>query len=77
MAFKDRLIEVRCKMKLSQSDLARKTGIQPSAISHFESGRRQPNLSNFRKLCEVLYLMPVEYLLEIGDRVEDGRWIKT
>ena len=39
---------------LSQSELAEKAGFQPSAISHFETGRRNPSFDNLRKLADML-----------------------
>lgn len=38
----------------SQTDLAKKTGLQPSAISHFENGRRTPSVKNLIKLANAL-----------------------
>ena len=39
---------------LSQTELAKKTGLEPSAISHFECGRRSPNMENLKKLSKAL-----------------------
>jgi transcriptional regulator with XRE-family HTH domain len=39
---------------MSQADLAQKTGLEPSAISHFETGRRRPSLGNLKRLAEAL-----------------------
>ena len=44
----------RTSRHLSQGDLAQRTGLQPSAISHFEKGRRSPSLSNLTKLADAL-----------------------
>ena len=38
----------------SQEDLARHTGLQPSAISHFETGTRRPSFGNLLKLADAL-----------------------
>lgn len=48
------LRQARLSRGLSQSELARMCGLKPSAISHFETGRREPCLSNFRLLKEKL-----------------------
>jgi transcriptional regulator with XRE-family HTH domain len=40
----------------SQSDLAIRTGLQPSAISHFETGQRVPSLGNLIRLSDCLAL---------------------
>ena len=39
---------------LTQSDLAELAGTQPSAISHFETGRREPSIRNLVKLATAL-----------------------
>lgn len=39
---------------MTQEDLSKKTGINPMQISHFENGRRLPNLANFKRLCVAL-----------------------
>lgn len=47
---------------MSQAELAEKAGMQPSAISHFESGRRSPSFDNLKKLADAL-AVTVDYLL--------------
>ena len=49
-----RLRTAREQKGLSQSELAAKTGLQPSAISHFETGRRAPSFENLRVLADAL-----------------------
>jgi transcriptional regulator with XRE-family HTH domain len=39
---------------LSQSELAERTGLKPSAISHFETGQRAPSLANLVRLADAL-----------------------
>lgn len=63
--FKQRLIDKRKERDLSQSELARKTGLQPSAISHFEAGRRKPSFANIRALATALNTT-ADYLLGSG-----------
>jgi transcriptional regulator with XRE-family HTH domain len=53
-SFGDRLRRVREEKRLSQADLAERTGFQPSAISHFESGRRAPSFDNLKRLADAL-----------------------
>ncbi len=60
--FKQRLIDKRNERELSQSDLARKAGLQPSAIAHFEAGRRKPSFANIRALATALNIT-TDYLL--------------
>lgn len=52
--FGKRLAEIRAYRELTQHELAAKAGMAPSAISHFESGRREPSLGSLRKLAEAL-----------------------
>lgn len=60
--FSDRLREIREKRELSQSDLGRAAGMQPSAIAHFEAGRRKPSFDNVRALATALQVS-ADYLL--------------
>ena len=61
-SFGDRLRKAREDKQLSQGELADKTGFQPSAVSHFESGRRAPSFDNLKKLADAL-TVSVDYLL--------------
>jgi transcriptional regulator with XRE-family HTH domain len=61
-SFGDRLRRTREEKRLSQAELAQKTGFQPSAISHFESGRRAPSFDNLKKLADALSVS-IDYLL--------------
>lgn len=60
--FKIRLKEVRKTRKLTQQELAEKTGIPVTSIAHFESGSRKPSLENFHKLIVVLNVS-ADYIL--------------
>ena len=60
--FAARLQSARQLRKLSQSELAEKAGLQPSAISHFENDRRSPSFDNLKTLANVLDV-PTDYLL--------------
>jgi transcriptional regulator with XRE-family HTH domain len=61
-SFSDLLRNTREKKGLSQLELAQKTGFQPSAISHFESGRRSPSFENLKRLADALSVT-IDYLL--------------
>src|SRR5882757_10016444 len=52
--FGARLKETRESRQLSQSELARKADMQPSAIAHFEADRRKPSFDNIRALAHAL-----------------------
>ncbi len=40
--------------ELSQEALAKRADLQPSAISHFETGTRKPSFDNHRKFADAL-----------------------
>jgi transcriptional regulator with XRE-family HTH domain len=61
-SFPDLLRKTREDKGLSQSELAHKAGFQPSAISHFESGRRSPSFENLKRLADALSVT-IDYLL--------------
>ncbi len=60
--FPDRLRAARDLRQMSQSDLAEKAKLQPSAVSHFETGRRAPSFDNLKALSEALQVT-TDYLL--------------
>ena len=60
--FPARLKAARGKRALTQGDLARKTKLQPSAISHFETGSRKPSFDNLKRLADALEVT-IDYLL--------------
>jgi transcriptional regulator with XRE-family HTH domain len=60
--FPERLLAAREKRGLSQGDLAKRSGLQASAISHFETGTRKPSFDNLRRLADALHVT-TDYLL--------------
>jgi transcriptional regulator with XRE-family HTH domain len=60
--FASRLRKTRENRELSQSELAREAGMQPSAIAHFEARRRKPSFDNVRALARALKVS-ADYLL--------------
>lgn len=52
--FPDRLRRARDYRGWSQGELADKAKLQPSAISHFETGARKPSFDNLRLLADTL-----------------------
>ena len=52
--FPERLRNIRESKGLNQAELAKKAGLQPSAVSHFEKGRRSPSFDNLRALADAL-----------------------
>lgn len=61
-AFGDRLRLAREARGINQTELAAKTGLQPSAIGHFEKERRKPSFANIRTLAKALSVTS-DYLL--------------
>src|SRR5258708_39654925 len=60
--FSQRLKAARELRKMSQGDLAAKSGLQPSAVSHFETGNRSPSSDNLKRLADALNVT-TDYLL--------------
>lgn len=52
----------RVRRGMKQSELAVRTGLQPSAISQFETGQRDPSPENLRKVAKALDVS-TDYLL--------------
>ncbi len=52
--FPHRLRTAREYRGLSQGELAKRSTLQPSAISHFETGTRKPSFDNLRILADTL-----------------------
>ena len=50
----------------SQAELAQKSSLQPTAISHFETGARSPSFDNLRRLADALNVS-TDYLLGRSD----------
>ena len=65
--FCTRLKEIRTQRKMTQQDIANKTGIPSTSISHIEAGARKPSLENFFKLAVVLNVS-ADYLLGRTDQ---------
>lgn len=65
--FPERLRAGRELRDLSQGELARRAGLQASAISHFETGTRKPSFDNLKRLADALNVT-TDYLL---GRVKD------
>ena len=67
--FPERLRAARELRDLSQGELADRARLQPSAISHFETGGRKPSFENLRRLADALSVS-TDYLL--GRRDDPG-----
>lgn len=62
MTFADRLKMVMELQGISQRELAERTGLEESHVSHFATGRREPSLANFAKIVRALKI-PAEMLI--------------
>jgi transcriptional regulator with XRE-family HTH domain len=60
--FPDRLKAARVLRGLNQEELAERSGLQDSAISHFETGGRKPSFDNLKRLADALGVS-TDYLL--------------
>lgn len=50
--FKERIVDLRKRRKLSQQELAKAIGISREALSGYEQGRREPSLDTLEKLAD-------------------------
>jgi transcriptional regulator with XRE-family HTH domain len=57
-SFGEKLKTIRETLEMTQGDVAEFSGLKPSAISHFETGRRKPGLKNIVRLCRALNCEP-------------------
>ena len=67
--FLERLRTAREFRQLSQNELAKRAGLQPSAVSHFETGTRKPSFDNLRRLADALRVT-TDYLLGRTDNMD-------
>lgn len=63
--FGQTLREMRRKAGVSQDDLAQRSGVDRSAISNYERGRREPNLRTIVKLARALDVEPAFLLRDL------------
>jgi transcriptional regulator with XRE-family HTH domain len=67
--FRQRLVSARRLRDLNQEELAKRAGLQPAAVSHFETGARKPSFDNLRKLSQAL-TVSIDYLMGRTDDPE-------
>lgn len=56
------LRNARERRNWTQEELAKRTGLKATAISHFERGSRLPSIWNFCRLCTALNVWPNQML---------------
>lgn len=66
LLFASRLREVRREKGLSQVDLGAMLGYGYTAISNYETGRNEPSLTDFVRLCAALEVS-ADYILGISN----------
>lgn len=66
MTFGEKLKQTRLSLDLSQSDLAKKTGISERSLYTYEQTGTMPRTSNIKKLADALGVS-VAYLVSDGD----------
>ena len=66
--FRARLRARRKEMKMTQTQLGEACGVSAQEISHFETGRRLPELSMLVRICNVLETTPDNLLIDHIDR---------
>ena len=69
--FAARLRIARDSRKMSQSELAEKANLQPSAVSHFETGQRSPSFQNLKALSDALNVT-TDYLVGRAEGFENS-----
>ena len=67
--FASRLKAARLMRHVTQVELSRKSGIPAPVISHFEHGRREPSLGNFRRLADALSVS-ADFLLYRAEKAD-------
>lgn len=63
----------RMKKGLSQRDLAKIIGIDPSLLSQYEHKRRRPSIETAKKIADVLDI----YWADIYEEDKDGNSLQT
>lgn len=68
--FANRLRERAHQLGISNSEAARRAGLEERRYGHYTAGRREPDLATFKKIAEVLKTTP-NWLLNAGESFED------
>ena len=68
-----KILELRLKRNLSQSDLADKLGVSRQAISKWERDEGLPDLYNIRRLADIFKVSVDELVMDGGNVVIDYR----
>ena len=66
MKFSDKLMYLRTKRGLTQTELAKLSNVSQQSISHFENGRGKPSTNNAYQIAKVLGV-------KVGELLDDER----
>ena len=64
--------DLRKQQKLSQQQVSEQLGITRVALSHYETGKREPNLRMLQKLSE-FYNVSIDYIITGKDFIKSER----
>lgn len=67
----ERMREARKKMGYTMKFIAEKVGVSESAISQYETGKRQPDFETASKIADLLFVS-VDYLLGREEEANDA-----
>lgn len=70
MAYNDVLVYLRKREGLSQAELAKRIGLTRSAISMYETGKREPDLETFEIFADY-YNVDMNTIMGQPDKVSD------
>ena len=68
MAFKDNLTAILAGAGVTQTELARRLGIQPAAVNQWCSGKTEPKAGLLLEIADALDVLPAALLARDGDR---------
>lgn len=54
MDFGEKIVEIRKEKGISQKELAKRLGVSPVMVAHWEKGRRNPKLDTLAKIADAL-----------------------
>jgi transcriptional regulator with XRE-family HTH domain len=76
MAFPENLRRIRLEHFLSQTELARRSGVHAITITRLESGRTAPSTRTVRALAEALGIPPAD-LASPDEVAEADKWQRS
>lgn len=74
MIYSNILKKIRKEKRLTQKELAKKTGIHPSTISHIEKGVRAGSVTTLLKICQALDIDLADFIV-FPDTGQTGKYL--